>query len=155
MRLPRAYFVIQHLVDAYVALLLALVIAAVLIPPVASAREAARRAVCTHHLRLLSGLHPDDVVCLKQGRIVWVSSCRCCGSVPGIRIRFVEEKDGELQPSDRATLDGLSVLDEALDRLRQYKLDRRESEVLGILLSRGYAPGSEIQSVAKSGAPLL
>ena len=135
MRLPRTYVVIQHLVDGYVALLLALVIVALLVPPVVSARAAARRAVCANYVWQHSGSH-SDVVCLKQGRIVGVSSCWCCGASPNARIRFVEEKDGEVQSSNPAMVEGLAVVGEALDRLRRYKLDRRESGVPKSPLSR-------------------
>ncbi len=46
MRPPRAYLVVQRLFEVYAAVLLGLVILAVLIPAVVSAREAVRRAVC-------------------------------------------------------------------------------------------------------------
>ena len=122
MRPPRAYLVVQHLFEVYVAVLLGFVILAVLIPAVVSARDTARRAVCTHVVHQHSGSCPDTV-CLERGRIAWVSRCWVCGTKPDNRICFVEEKDGKLLSSEQALLEGLAVIGEVLDRLRQYKLD--------------------------------
>ncbi len=95
--------------------------------------------MCTNVLRQHSGSHPDTV-CLERGRIVSVSSCWLCGSQPYVQICFVEEKDGELLQSEQALLEGFAVLSEALDRLRQYKLDWCESSIPETNPPRGYGP---------------
>jgi hypothetical protein len=74
MRSPRAYLVVQHLFEVYVAVLLGFVILAVLMPAVVNARDTARRAVSTTVVRQHSG-SCQDTVCLERGRIVWVSRC--------------------------------------------------------------------------------
>ena len=108
MRPPRAFLVVQHLFEVYAGVLLGFVILAVLIPAVVSARDTARRAVCTNVLRQHSGSCPDTV-CLERGRIVWVSRCWACGSKPDNRILTVEEKDGKLLSSQQTVLDGVSA----------------------------------------------
>jgi hypothetical protein len=95
MRPPRAYLVVQHLVGVYVAVLLGFVILAVLVPAVVSARDTARRAVCTTVFRQHSASCPDTV-CLERGRIVWVSRCWVCGTKPDNRICFVEDSPDAL-----------------------------------------------------------
>ena len=114
-------------------------IVAVLLPPVVSAHDTARRAVCTTVVRQHSGSCPDTV-CLERGRIVWVSRCRACGSKPDNRICFVEEKDGKLLSSEQALLEGVAVSGEVLERLRQYKLDWCERGTAGANPPRGYGP---------------
>jgi hypothetical protein len=103
MRPPRAYLVVQHLFDVYVAVLLGFVTLAVLIPAVVSARDTARRAVCTNVLRQHSGSCPDTV-CLERGRIVWVSRCWACGSRPDNRIALSKRKMGSWCPVSRLSL---------------------------------------------------
>jgi hypothetical protein len=154
MRPPRTYLVTRLLFEAYFAVLLGTVILAILIPPVVSAREAAARAVCTNNVSSHSGSHAD-IVCLEQGRIVWVSRCWCRSTLPGCQICFVEEKDGELQSSEKSLLEGLAVLSEALDRLRQHKLNRRESGIPEIDLRDGYRSGCGSHSVPASVTPRL
>jgi len=146
---PRTYTVGQFLFEAYAAVLMGLVIFASLIPEVVSAREAARRACCVNNLRQHSGSHPDTV-CLKRGRIVWVSSCWACGSLPDVQICFVEEKDGELLESKQALLEGLAVLSESLDRLRHHKVVRCKSIILETNPLRGYGPRDGSRSVPGS-----
>jgi hypothetical protein len=140
MRPPRAYLVVQHLFEVYVAALLGFVILAVLIPAVVRARETARRTVCTNVVRQHSGSCPD-AVCLERGRIVWVSRCWACGSKPDNRICFVEEKDGKLLSSEQALLEGVAVMGEVLERLRQYKLDWCERGTAKANPPGGYRPG--------------
>jgi hypothetical protein len=116
-----------RLFAGFYACLFGLVVVAVLTPAVVTAREAARHALCTNIVRQHSGSHPDVVV-LEHGKIVKVASCWCCGSHPWRRLDFMEELDGELRASQHAMRDGFAVLREALDRLRQYNLDRSEGE---------------------------
>jgi hypothetical protein len=142
MRPPRAYFLVRHLFEVYSAVFLGFVILAVLIPAVVSARDTARRAVCTNVLRQHSGSCPDTV-CLERGRIVWVSRCWNCGSKPDNRICFVKEKDGKLLSSEQALLEGVAVIGEVLERLRQYKLDFCERSTAGANPSGGYGPRDE------------
>jgi hypothetical protein len=113
------YVVARHLFEALAAVLLGCVIFAVLIPEIVSAREAARRAVCTNTLLQYSGSH-GSTVCLERGRIAWVSNCRVCGSHPGVRIFFVEKKRGwEFISTEQIDREGVAVLVEAIDRLRR------------------------------------
>jgi hypothetical protein len=114
MLLPRSFPVARLLFEGYVAALLGLVIVALLTPAVVSAREAARRANCANSLRQHSGCHPV-VVHLEGGRIVRVSSCWGCGSLLGVRINFVDEKDGKPLDSEQAIQEGLALLRASLD----------------------------------------
>jgi hypothetical protein len=115
MLLPRSYPVARLLFEGYAAALLGLVIVALLTPAVVRAREAAQRAVCTNVLRQHSGCHPV-VVHLEGGRIVRVSSCWGCNYLHGVRINFVDEKDGKPLESEQAIQEGLALLRAALDR---------------------------------------
>jgi hypothetical protein len=112
---PRSYPVARLLFEGYVAALLGLVIVALLTPAVVSAREAARRASCANNLMQHSGCHPI-VVHLEGGRIVRVSSCSGCGYLLGVRIDFVDEKDGKPLDSEQAIREGLALLRAACDR---------------------------------------
>ena len=114
MLLPRSYPVARLLFEGYVAVLLGLVIVALSTPAVVSAREAARRAACANNLFQHSGCHPV-VVYLEGGRIVRLSSCRACASQIGVRINFVDEKDGKPFDSEQAIQEGLVLLRAALD----------------------------------------
>jgi hypothetical protein len=114
MLLPRSYPVARLLFEGYVAALLGLVTVALLTPAVVSARQAARRANCAHSLRQHTGCHPV-VVHLEGGRIVRVSSCWACGYLLGVRINFVDEKDGKPLDSEQAIQQGLALLRAALD----------------------------------------
>jgi hypothetical protein len=121
------YVVARHLFEALAAVLLGCVIFAVLIPEIVSAREAARRAVCTNTLLQYSGSH-GSTVCLERGRIAWVSNCRVCGSHPGVRIFFVEKKRGwEFISTEQIDREGVAVLVEAIDRLRRDRRARGET----------------------------
>jgi hypothetical protein len=135
MRPPIAYLLARRFFAAYSSALAGLVIIPVVVPPVIAAREVARRAVCCHIVRQHSGCHPDVVV-LAQGKIESVASCWCCGSKPWRRLEFIEEKDGELCATEQARDDGFAVIHEALDRLRQLNLDRRESEGIWLEAAR-------------------
>ena len=139
MRSMRTHPAGRYLFEAYVAVLGGFVTIAMLAPAVVRAREAARRAVCTNDIRQHSGSHAD-VVCLRGGRIAWVSSCWLCGSRPDVRICFVEEKDGGIMPSRQALAEGLTVFWEAVERLRQHKLVRGEVGILRVALPRIYPP---------------
>jgi hypothetical protein len=115
MLLPRSYPVSRLLFEGCVAALLGLVIVALLTPAVVSARQAARRANCANNSRQHSGCHPV-VVHLEGGRIVRVESCWACGYLRGVRINFVDEKDGQPLDSEQAIQEGLALLRAALDR---------------------------------------
>jgi hypothetical protein len=140
-RQPIAYLLARRLFAAYSAALLGLVIGAIMVPQVIAAREVARRAICTNIVRQHSGSHPDVVV-LAQGKIERVASCWCCGSKPWRRLEFIEEKEGELCATEQARNNGFAVIHEALDRLRQYNLDRRESERIWLEAARQAAVDS-------------
>lgn len=106
MLLPRSYPLARLLFEVYVAVLLGLVILAILTPEVVSARQAARRSACVNNLFQHSGCHPV-VVYLEGGRIVRLSSCRACASHLGVRINFVDEKDGKPLDGEQAIQEGL------------------------------------------------
>ncbi len=114
MLLPRSYPLSRLLFEAYVAVLLGIVILAILTPEVVSARQAARRSACVNNLFQHSGCHPV-VVYLEGGRIVRLSSCRACASHLGVRINFVDEKDGKPLDGEQAIQEGLALLRAALD----------------------------------------
>jgi hypothetical protein len=117
---PRVAIVARHLFEAYAALLFGLAIAAVWIPPMLSARETARRTMCTNTVRQHSG-SCGDIVYLDHGNVVDVWSCWACGARPDNRIYFVDVNDPESKASERVVNDGIAVLSEARERLRQYK----------------------------------
>jgi hypothetical protein len=121
------YAVARHLFEAYTGVLLGCVIFGILFPEIVSARENARRAVCTNTFLQHSGSH-GSTVCLERGEIVSVSSCPVCGSKPDVRIFFVEKQDGEFFSSEQIDREGVAVLVEAIDRLRQ---DRRRRGATG------------------------
>jgi len=112
--LLRSYPVARLLFEGYVAALLGLVIVALYTPAVVSAPEGALRANCASILRQRTGCHPV-VVHLEGGRIVRVSSCWGCGYLLGVRINFVDEKDGKPLDSEQAIQEGLALLRAALD----------------------------------------
>jgi hypothetical protein len=121
------YLIGRHLFEALAVLLLGCVIFAILLPEIVSAREAARRAVCTNTLLQYSGSH-GSTVCLERGRIAWVSNCRVCGSHPCVRIFFVEKKSGgEFVSTEQTDREGVAVLVEAIDRLRRDRRPRGET----------------------------
>jgi hypothetical protein len=91
------------------------VIVTLLTPAVVTAREAARRGVCTNNLGQHSGSHPV-VVHLEGGRIVRVSSCWWCSYRLGVRLEFVDTQDGKPLDSEQAIQGGLALLRAALDR---------------------------------------
>jgi hypothetical protein len=121
-RSPRAPIVARHLFEGYVAVLLGTVIGAVWIPAMISARETARRAMCTNNLRQHSGFHADAVT-LNHGNIVDVCSCWACGVQPNVPIDFINVNDEETVRSLQTLNDGIAVLSEARERLWQYKRD--------------------------------
>jgi hypothetical protein len=110
----------QWVFETYSGVLFASLMFAVLFPAIGDALDTARRAQCTNNL-WMPGRH-GDVVYLERGRIVRVWSSRWSGGRTG-QIEFVEENDGQLVPREQALRDGFAVFMEALDRLRQYRLD--------------------------------
>lgn len=114
------YPVMQWVFETYSGVLFASVMFSVLFPAIGDALNSARRAQCTNSLSMPG--REGDVVYLERGRIVRVWSSPWQGGRAG-QIMFVEENDGQLVPREQALRDGFAVFMEALDRLRQYRLD--------------------------------